>query len=186
MHRVQFHYRICDHFAELYVTQLRAAVSSEIKGTSGEVDILTWMGRAALELIGQGGLGYSFDPLVADMEDTYGHALKTLQYANLFISLSASIPILHFRHRPVLSKNRIWLMLAPYYPLLGPAWFRRFLGSLVPDPHFQRLRLLTDTMDTKSRSIFIGKKEALLQGDEAVQRQISRGKDIMSILCLFS
>lgn len=41
--------------------------------------MLVWMGRAALELIGQGGLGYSFDPLVADMKDTFGQALKSLQ-----------------------------------------------------------------------------------------------------------
>lgn len=52
---------------------------TEINGSAGEVDILTWMGRAALELIGQGGLGYSFDPLTADVHDTYGHALKTVQ-----------------------------------------------------------------------------------------------------------
>ena len=34
------------------------------------------MGRTALELVGQAGLGYSFDPLVEDSTDTYGTALK--------------------------------------------------------------------------------------------------------------
>lgn len=36
------------------------------------------MGRTALELMGQGGLGYSFDPLIADAGDEYGKALKDL------------------------------------------------------------------------------------------------------------
>lgn len=34
------------------------------------------MGRTALELMGQAGLGYSFDPLIEDSTDTYGSALK--------------------------------------------------------------------------------------------------------------
>lgn len=48
-----------------------------------EVDILSWMGRVALELIGQSGLGYSFDPLVADSADELGLAVKSFQYVLL-------------------------------------------------------------------------------------------------------
>ena len=44
-----------------------------------EVDILAWMGRTALELIGQAGLGYSFDPLVSDSADEFGAAVKATQ-----------------------------------------------------------------------------------------------------------
>lgn len=40
--------------------------------------MLNWMGRAALELIGQGGLGYSFDPLVENKENDFGDAIKQL------------------------------------------------------------------------------------------------------------
>ena len=36
------------------------------------------MGRTALELIGQGGLGHSFDPLVEHVPNDYGVALKSL------------------------------------------------------------------------------------------------------------
>ena len=74
--------------------QLRKAVATQLNGAAGEIDILIWMGRAALELIGQGGLGYSFDPLEVDMTDTYGHALKTLQYV-------------YFSLRPTLSRQLI-------------------------------------------------------------------------------
>ena len=59
--------------------QLRIAIAAQIHGTKGEVDVLMWMGRTALELIGQGGLGHSFDPLDSDMKDTLGHAVKAFQ-----------------------------------------------------------------------------------------------------------
>ena len=42
--------------------------------------MLSWLGRVALELVGQGTMGYSFDPLVKDRPDSYGQALKTLVY----------------------------------------------------------------------------------------------------------
>ena len=43
-----------------------------------EVDIVMWMGRAALELVGQAGLGYSFDKLTEETADEFGEALKAL------------------------------------------------------------------------------------------------------------
>lgn len=43
---------------------------------AAEVDVLSWMGRAALELIGQSGIGYSFDPLTEDVPDAYTEAVK--------------------------------------------------------------------------------------------------------------
>ena len=49
------------------------------------IDILSWMGRTALELIGQAGLGYSFDPLVEDREDPYGQAVKALVYVSILL-----------------------------------------------------------------------------------------------------
>lgn len=47
-----------------------------------ELDVLGWMGRTALELIGQGGLGYSFDPLVEDVSEPTGKAIKALLYVH--------------------------------------------------------------------------------------------------------
>ena len=46
-----------------------------------ELDMLSWMGRTALELVGQAGLGWSFDPLVADAPDNHlGAAVKLIVY----------------------------------------------------------------------------------------------------------
>ena len=38
--------------------------------------MLAWMGRTALEPIGQAGLGYSFDNFVEDLTDPYGESVK--------------------------------------------------------------------------------------------------------------
>ena len=62
------------------------AVAADIKDGPREIDVLDWMGRAALELIGQAGLGYSFDPLVENVHDDYGDALKAF----------ASVPFIGF------------------------------------------------------------------------------------------
>ena len=40
--------------------------------------MLYWMTRTALELIGQGGLGYSFDPLVDDTINPYVKVIKEI------------------------------------------------------------------------------------------------------------
>ncbi len=57
-------------------SQLRLAIETRVKDGPKELDILGWMGRTALELVGQGGLGYSFDPLTADTKDEYAEAVK--------------------------------------------------------------------------------------------------------------
>ena len=38
--------------------------------------MLNWMGRTTLEVLGQAGLGYSFDPLVTDKPDDFATAIK--------------------------------------------------------------------------------------------------------------
>ena len=47
---------------------------------AAEVDMVGWMGRTALELLGQGALGYSFDPLVEDKVDPFGEAVKSFLF----------------------------------------------------------------------------------------------------------
>ena len=45
--------------------------------------MVSWMGRAALEIVGQSGLGHSFDPLVADTKDEYTEAVKSFMYVSI-------------------------------------------------------------------------------------------------------
>ena len=65
-----------------------AAISSRVEDGTQAVDLLGWMGRAALELIGQSGIGYSFDPLTEDISDEYADAVKT--FACVFINRQLS------------------------------------------------------------------------------------------------
>ena len=58
------------------IFQLRDGIEKQILSTQGEVDVLNWMSRTALELVGQGGLGYSFDPLVENSKNSLGDAIK--------------------------------------------------------------------------------------------------------------
>lgn len=54
-------------------------LNKKVKNGPQEVDILHWMSRTALELIGQSGMGYSFDPLVDDHQShPYMNSVKGL------------------------------------------------------------------------------------------------------------
>ncbi len=64
--------------------QLRLAIESRVRSGPQKLDMVSWMGRAALEIIGQSGLGHSFDPLVADVEDEYTEAIKSFMYVSCF------------------------------------------------------------------------------------------------------
>ena len=41
------------------------------------------MGRTALELIGRGGLGYSFDPLVGESRDLFTESVKSFMFVSI-------------------------------------------------------------------------------------------------------
>jgi len=141
---------------------LRDAIAMRVKEGQKEVDILDWMGRTALELIGQAGLGYSFDPLTKDAGDEYGEAIKAL--------VPTMFPLRLYR---------------PYLPILmkiGTPAFRRRVLELMPGKTFQRAIEICDMLDRNSRRIFEEKKTALQKGDEAVVQQIGEGKDILSRL----
>lgn len=53
-------------------------MTAEVMSGTREVDMLSWMGRTALELIGQAGLGYSFNVLTDNSPNEFLDALKAL------------------------------------------------------------------------------------------------------------
>jgi hypothetical protein len=54
-----------------------------------EIEVLNWTTRTALELIGQAGLGFSFDSLTNDDEGSdYANAVKLLLYVSPLIRIS--------------------------------------------------------------------------------------------------
>ncbi|PCH34772.1 cytochrome P450 [Wolfiporia cocos MD-104 SS10] len=141
---------------------LREAIASRVTAGAAEVDILDWMARTALELVGQAGLGYSFDDFVSDRADEYAEAIKAMV--------------------PTLFPLRL---LRPFLPLsmkLGSPGLRRRLVALAPNRHIRRAQEISDAIAAHSHRIFEEKKRGLAAGDAAAVHQIGEGKDIMSRL----
>ncbi|KAJ3743764.1 cytochrome P450 [Lentinula detonsa] len=156
------------HMREMMPTffQLESALKNRLnKGPSTqEVDILSWMGRTALEIMGQAGLGYSFDPLTdEESAHPYSKIIKQLL--------------------PVLTRMQFWrLNILPYVSRIGTAGFRRFIIDILPWKDLHHLRDMIDYMHSIAEGIYQNKKRAFEMGDEAVAQQIGRGKDLISIL----
>ena len=151
--------------------------------------MLAWLGRVALELIGQGALGYSFDPLVADRSDTYADALKSLVCVPL---PSGCYPSTHLP-RPAhvnCSPELDSLMLFRKFISLSeplPTWLRRGFVALFPrGTRVHTVARIIDTLDVRSREIYADKKRAFEMGDAEIVKQVAQGKDIMSILRAWS
>ncbi|EIW60950.1 cytochrome P450 [Trametes versicolor FP-101664 SS1] len=144
------------------VGRLESAITFRVKDGPQEVDMLGWMGRTALELIGQGGLGHSFDPLTRDVADDFADSVKA--------------------YFPVIQQLEVFGPLLPLLLKMGPAWFRRKLVDLVPFAPARRMAQISDVMHARSTQIYEEKKAALEAGDEALKEQVSEGKDIISVL----
>ncbi|KAF8202143.1 cytochrome P450 [Pholiota molesta] len=144
--------------------KLRDTFRHKLKDGPQEVEVLSWMTRTALELIGQSGLGYSFDGLT---EESVPHPFSAAAKALI----------------PTLSKLRYTnTYLMPTLSTIGPAWFRRWVIDTLPWKNAHEVRDIVDVLYKTSVEIFESKKAALADGDEAVANQIGRGKDIMSVL----
>ena len=58
--------------------QAQNAISTRVPadGTAEVLDVNGWMARITLEMLGQAGLGYSFDNFVEDSTDPFGESLR--------------------------------------------------------------------------------------------------------------
>ncbi|KAJ3993079.1 cytochrome P450 [Lentinula boryana] len=129
-----------------------------------EIDILSWMGRTSLEIIGQAGLGYSLDPLTDEkIVHPYSRTIKKLV--------------------PTLMRVQFWRMnVLPRVVWIGSPGFRRLVVNLLPWKDVHHIRDIVDYMWEVATEIYESKKRAFKMGDEAVAQQIGRGKDIISVL----
>ncbi|KAI0789862.1 cytochrome P450 [Abortiporus biennis] len=142
--------------------RLHKGLKARLQNTSQEVDVLDWTTRTALEIIGQGGLGYSFDPLVEERPDPAAEAVKALE--------------------PTLFPMYILRVFMPHIVKIGSPKFRRTILEWTPYPRLQRLKDITDTLENTVTRILQQKKTALAAGEKAVTQQVGEGKDILSIL----
>ncbi|KAI0765001.1 cytochrome P450 [Fomes fomentarius] len=153
-------YEVMHRLRKAIAQRFVAAGSASKEGL--ELDMLTWMGRATLEVLGQAGLGYSFDPLTEDHPDEFASAVK-----DFF---------------PTTVRTMAVRIAFPFLLKMGSPAFRRRLVEMVPMKVVKRSVEISDIMHARSVLIYNEKKKALEKGDEALKQQISEGKDIMSIL----
>ncbi|PIL32261.1 cytochrome P450 [Ganoderma sinense ZZ0214-1] len=131
-------------------------------GDSAELDMLSWMGRTTLEIIGQAGFGHTFDDFTSDAPGEFATAVKSFF--------------------PQMMKSILIRVLLPFLVNIGTAGFRRRVVELIPLKDVQRMRYISDVMYERSVQIFNEKKAALEKDDEALKQEIGEGRDIMSIL----
>ncbi|KAI0833271.1 cytochrome P450 [Trametes gibbosa] len=140
---------------------LAQAIDKRVSSQPTELDIATWMGRAALEFMGQAGLGYSLDPLIQDKPDEYAVALKSFSYAN--------------------ARSGLPRRLLPYFPTIRFAGIGHWILSHFPHYGVRTLVNVSDVLWKRSCEIYADKKAAI-EGGGTLGQQVGDGKDIMSIL----
>lgn len=57
---------------------MKEILEHEVRSGKDNINMMTWMSRAALEYIGQGALGYSFDALDLTRNNEYSDSMKML------------------------------------------------------------------------------------------------------------
>ncbi|KAI8977839.1 cytochrome P450 [Trametes punicea] len=154
--------RITPVFYEV-VRRLRSAIKSRVEAGAPSVDVAHYMGRTALELIGQAALGHSFDPLTEERFDPYAEALKS--FVPAMADLSQYFQIYRFM-RPVV-----------------PAVLRRPLMNLLPSRRVKRFLHVIDTMHENAHKIYTEKKHlAELLGSSMNDGENT--KDLITILLM--
>lgn len=58
--------------------------------------------------------------------------------------------------------------------------------QFIPSKNLQKMKKFVDLMHQMALEIFRAKKQALDRGDEALAKQIGEGKDLMSVLRLYT
>ncbi|KAI0058967.1 cytochrome P450 [Artomyces pyxidatus] len=142
--------------------QLQDVLKARIENCPQELDLLDWLGRLALELISQGGLGYTFNSLdPGGEENEFGKAIK-----ECFPTISK---LVKFRS---------------IYPFVSrwPSRFLRLMGACLPIPMVHNIMHIKDVMYDNTKKVFDEKKALLKKGDEDFTNQVGEGKDIISIL----
>ncbi|KAB5592716.1 Cytochrome P450 family protein [Ceratobasidium theobromae] len=114
---------------------------------------------AALELIGEAGLGYSFNSFTGERNE-YIEAAKSV--AQLFARLVPLASIL------------------PYVNRIGTPSFRRWIIERIPSPFLQRV-LLAVTIQNQMAGEVLRARQALLSSGVDLSSQAGRGRDIITL-----
>ncbi|KAK7677640.1 hypothetical protein QCA50_019331 [Cerrena zonata] len=148
----------CYHVAH----KMRDALVVEVGHGPTTVDILNWLSRTALELVGRGVLGCSLDLLDKSGRNEYGDALKA------FI--------------PILFENSQIQYFLKYVKHIGTPAFRAAAIDWLPFPQLRRLKEIVIKMDAEARKLYYEKKHNLQLEDATPRVEQDDGNDIFTSL----
>ncbi|KAF8610407.1 cytochrome P450 [Ceratobasidium sp. AG-I] len=129
-------------------------------GQSFNCDIYRYMNAAALELIGQAGLGYSFDSFAGRRND-YSASIKHLL--------------------PALTSASAWLPFVVIFKDFGTARLRRWIVDHAPFKVIQDLRNLVRVQRDQAYEVLSSRKISLASGLD-LDNITGSGRDIMTLL----
>ncbi|CAE6458775.1 unnamed protein product [Rhizoctonia solani] len=134
------------------------------KSSSKEVDIFYWTTVAALELVGEAGLGYSFSSFTGERNE-YNIAIKSVFY----------------EYRRVFTKIVPFMTLIPFLYRIGTPSFRQWILQHIPHRDLQRLRYAVGIQNLQAEEV-LRTREALISSGEDLSSQAGRGRDIVTLL----
>ncbi|KZV63739.1 cytochrome P450 [Peniophora sp. CONT] len=142
--------------------QVREVMAADIKRTGRtETDVLEMTGRAALELVAQGGFGHSLNALD-------GKPIALTIALKRFFSTSAKL----FKFRPIL----------PILMRTFPPWLLRRAGEMIPFPALHDMFAISDTLHQFATEIWTEKKQAHAEGKLYSSAEMGKGRDVLSLL----
>ncbi|CAE6506371.1 unnamed protein product [Rhizoctonia solani] len=125
-----------------------------------EVDIFPWATAAALDLVGEAGLGYAFNSFSGERNE-YSTAIKGVTQA--------------------FGKIGVFIMLLPYVHRIGTSAFRQWVLNFMPSRTIQQLRH-TVSIQNKQAEEVIHARQASISAGHDLSSVAGRGRDIMTLL----
>ncbi|KAG8743051.1 cytochrome P450-dit2 [Ceratobasidium sp. 414] len=127
---------------------------------SKDIDIFPWMTAAALELVGEAGLGYSFNSFEGKRNE-YSVAIKNV--VRFFIKV---VPFGE---------------LLPYLYNIGTPSFRRWVLQHIPISAIRQLLQAAELQNNQAEEVLRSRKALLASGSDLTS-EAGRGRDIMTLL----
>ncbi|KXN81489.1 putative cytochrome P450 6a13 [Leucoagaricus sp. SymC.cos] len=142
--------------------RLRKAFMNQVKNGPKEIDVLHWMTRTALELIGQSGMGYSFDSLKEDAgsADIHPYSRSVKRFGGLLSGTGTFV---------------VTSYILPFAARYNYPRLKRWIVDHIPSQWVQDLKNIVDTIQETAVDICKMKQLVTLEGHDGK-------KDIISVL----
>lgn len=152
----------------------------QLGGAEQDLDMMKWMGHAALEVIGRAGMDYSFVSFSngATLTGNVGEAIKNFVLVlllRLFITLRTDT----CHKSPAIFALTGFRLGADTIEKWTTARFRHWIAPKVPSRRFQAAKYCVETLHETAKVIYEATKSSFENGGQDISKQ---KLDIMSIL----